>query len=272
MAYASKADGSVGERAVFFDATAAGKAGKKGLPDGLKVDVDGQPVRDRPGRRARVHARTASTWARIVTGEPTANCAFGDDGSTLYMTANDKLMRIRLRTAGCRRIVTWRSKPDADSDRASGGTASSAGCRRPGSARLPPAARGGGDARAGAAGRRHRGVHDLRARASSSAARCWRASSARPSPTATAPRASTAPTTSRRWRPSVAVMAAMGVLIQAMVWLGMPHAAGLAADAVLRLHRHVRRRRRHALHADPGRPAAARRTRRASPSPTSCAR
>ena len=36
----------------------------------------------------------------IVTGEPTANCAFGDDGQTLYMTANDKLTRIRLRTRG----------------------------------------------------------------------------------------------------------------------------------------------------------------------------
>jgi gluconolactonase len=36
----------------------------------------------------------------IVTGEPTANCAFGDDGHTLYMTANDKLTRIRLKTRG----------------------------------------------------------------------------------------------------------------------------------------------------------------------------
>jgi hypothetical protein len=36
------------------------------------------------------------------------------------------------------------------------------------------------------------------------------------------PRASTAPTTCRPPRPSVAGMAAMGVLIQAMVWLGLP--------------------------------------------------
>ena len=39
---------------------------------------------------------------------------------------------------------------------------------------------------------------------------------------ATAPRASTAPTTCRRMAASVASMAGMGVLIQAMVWLGMP--------------------------------------------------
>jgi gluconolactonase len=36
----------------------------------------------------------------IVTGQPTANCAFGDDGSTLYITANDRLLRVRLKTVG----------------------------------------------------------------------------------------------------------------------------------------------------------------------------
>jgi gluconolactonase len=35
-----------------------------------------------------------------MTGETTSNVAFGDDGSTLYMTANHKLMRIRLTTKG----------------------------------------------------------------------------------------------------------------------------------------------------------------------------
>ena len=36
----------------------------------------------------------------IVTGVPTANCGFGDDGSTLYLTANDKLCRVRTTTKG----------------------------------------------------------------------------------------------------------------------------------------------------------------------------
>jgi gluconolactonase len=47
-----------------------------------------------------VFAPAGKHLGTIVTGEPTANCAFGDDGSTLYMTANDKLTRIRLRTRG----------------------------------------------------------------------------------------------------------------------------------------------------------------------------
>ncbi|HEV2131183.1 MAG TPA: SMP-30/gluconolactonase/LRE family protein, partial [Longimicrobiaceae bacterium] len=36
----------------------------------------------------------------IETGQATANVAFGDDGSTLYMTAHSYLMRIRTRTRG----------------------------------------------------------------------------------------------------------------------------------------------------------------------------
>jgi len=36
----------------------------------------------------------------ILTGTPTANCGFGDDGSTLYITANDRLIRVRTKTKG----------------------------------------------------------------------------------------------------------------------------------------------------------------------------
>jgi gluconolactonase len=36
----------------------------------------------------------------IETGQPTANCAFGDDGATLYMTADGDLLRIRTHTLG----------------------------------------------------------------------------------------------------------------------------------------------------------------------------
>jgi len=36
----------------------------------------------------------------IVTGQATSNCAFGDDGRTLYMTADMYLMRVRLKAKG----------------------------------------------------------------------------------------------------------------------------------------------------------------------------
>jgi len=35
-----------------------------------------------------------------VTGRVTSNCAFGEDGSTLFMTADSFVLRIRLRTKG----------------------------------------------------------------------------------------------------------------------------------------------------------------------------
>jgi gluconolactonase len=38
---------------------------------------------------------------RIETGEATANCAFGNDGSTLYITADMYLCRIETKTKGC---------------------------------------------------------------------------------------------------------------------------------------------------------------------------
>ena len=84
---------------MFFDATSFVKAGKKGLPDGLKVDVDGNLFATGPGG-VFVFSPAGKHLGTIVTGEPTANCAFGDDGQTLYMTANDKLTRIRLKTRG----------------------------------------------------------------------------------------------------------------------------------------------------------------------------
>jgi gluconolactonase len=41
------------------------------------------------------------TWlGRINPGVPTANCAFGDDGSTLYVTADMYLCRIKTNTKG----------------------------------------------------------------------------------------------------------------------------------------------------------------------------
>ena len=99
MAYDVDSHGNASNRRVFFDATAAAKAGKKGLPDGLKADVDGNLFATGPGG-VYVFTPGGKHLGTIVTGEPTANCAFGDDGHTLYMTANDKLMRIRLKTRG----------------------------------------------------------------------------------------------------------------------------------------------------------------------------
>jgi gluconolactonase len=99
MAYDVRPDGTIGNGRVFFDATSLARAGKPGLPDGLKVDRAGNLFASGPGGIF-IFSPTGKHLGTIVTGQPTANCAFGDDGSTLYMTANDRLVRVRLKTKG----------------------------------------------------------------------------------------------------------------------------------------------------------------------------
>jgi gluconolactonase len=98
MAYDLAKDGTVSNGRVFFDTTPLRKNGPGG-PDGLKVDRDGNVFTTGPGGVVVVSPK-GEYLGTIVTGVPTANCGFGDDGSTLYMTANDKLCRVRTTTKG----------------------------------------------------------------------------------------------------------------------------------------------------------------------------
>jgi len=98
MAYPLQADGAVGVGRLFFDATPLKKDGPGG-PDGLKVDEDGNLFAAGPGGILVLTAK-GEHLGTIHTGVQTANCAFGGDGSTLYITANDMLCRIKTRTKG----------------------------------------------------------------------------------------------------------------------------------------------------------------------------
>lgn len=99
MAYDVRADGRVGRGRVFFDATALAKSGKRGSPDGMKVDARGNLFASGPGGIL-VFSPAGKHLGTLLTGDLTANCAFGDDGSMLYMTVNHKLLRVRLTTKG----------------------------------------------------------------------------------------------------------------------------------------------------------------------------
>jgi len=50
-----------------------------------------------------VLSASGQALGRILTGRAAANCAFGEDGRTLFITAGDRLMRIRARVTG----VQW---------------------------------------------------------------------------------------------------------------------------------------------------------------------
>jgi gluconolactonase len=98
MAYPVKPDGTLDKGKVFFDATSLVK-GLPGLPDGMKVDRNGNLFATGPGG-VNVFAPDGTHLGRIDTGQATANCGWGNDGSTLYITADGYLCRIRTTTKG----------------------------------------------------------------------------------------------------------------------------------------------------------------------------
>ena len=72
---------------------------RRGLPDGLKIDTQGNLFATGPGG-VLILTPDGSHLGTILTGQATGNCAFGDDGRSLYMTADMYLMRIRLTATG----------------------------------------------------------------------------------------------------------------------------------------------------------------------------
>jgi gluconolactonase len=98
MAYGVKTDGTLENGRIFFDAASLA-AGRKGLPDGLKVDAKGNVFATGPGG-VLVLSPAGRHLGTINPGEATANCAWGGDGSILYLTADMYLCRIKTSTKG----------------------------------------------------------------------------------------------------------------------------------------------------------------------------
>lgn len=99
MAYPVGEDGQTGAGKVLYDATPLVEKGWPGLPDGLKVDQEGNIWTTGPGG-VLVLSPAGKLLGRIETGRPTANCAWGEDGSVLYLTAQNYLVRIATGTKG----------------------------------------------------------------------------------------------------------------------------------------------------------------------------
>lgn len=99
MKYPLSATGIALKGKILFDATPMSKSGLKGAPDGIKVDEKGNIWGTGPGG-VLVISPKGELLARIETGQATANCAWGDDGSTLYMTADMYLCRVKTKVKG----------------------------------------------------------------------------------------------------------------------------------------------------------------------------
>jgi len=98
MAFPVEADDTLGPGRVFYDATS--QINKlPGLPDGMKVDREGHLFAAGPGGIL-VFAPDATPLGRIDTGQCTANCNWGDDGSVLYIAADEYVCRVQTSTRG----------------------------------------------------------------------------------------------------------------------------------------------------------------------------
>ena len=98
MSFPVNADGTLGAAHVFADVTEMAKA-HPGLPDGLKIDAHGNLWATGPGGIL-LFSPDGKRLGRIETGERTANCNWGDDGTTLYVTADTYLCRIKTKVKG----------------------------------------------------------------------------------------------------------------------------------------------------------------------------
>jgi gluconolactonase len=99
MAYDVKPDGTLGKGREFYNVTSWVEEGRKGLPDGLKVDNAGNLFATGPGG-VLVLSPDGKLLGLIATGEATANCAWGEDGSVLYICVDMYLCRLKTTTKG----------------------------------------------------------------------------------------------------------------------------------------------------------------------------
>jgi gluconolactonase len=90
MAYDLHEDGSIESERVFFNSWG----------DGLTVDQSGNVYVAEPERGVLVINPQGVLLGRFLTDNRTSNVAFGDDGTSLYNTADSYLLRVRLNAKG----------------------------------------------------------------------------------------------------------------------------------------------------------------------------
>lgn len=97
-AFAMLPGGTMGPGQVFFNAHDL--EGKPGACDGMTVDAKGNLFATIPGGVG-IFTPAGKQLGLLATGDRTANCEFGgEDGSTLFIAANHRVLRIRTTTKG----------------------------------------------------------------------------------------------------------------------------------------------------------------------------
>jgi gluconolactonase len=96
MRYDVQPDGTVANGRIFADVT---RITENGLPDGMKLDVKGNIYATGPGG-VWIFSPEGKHLGTIKPPETPANCNWGGDGRSLYITARTGLYRIRLSVEG----------------------------------------------------------------------------------------------------------------------------------------------------------------------------
>jgi gluconolactonase len=84
---------SVTNARIFYDATGIQE---QGLPDGFKIDKQGNVFASGPGGLW-IFDKTGKLLGKVKLASNTANCAFADDEKTLYITSDMFLLRLKMR-------------------------------------------------------------------------------------------------------------------------------------------------------------------------------
>lgn len=95
VAFEMKADASLGEKRILNNASEFMKE-FPGLPDGMAVHSSGTLFGSGPGG-IYVMTPQGKLIGRMVTGGRTSNCTFDEDESTLYITNDANLCRVRMK-------------------------------------------------------------------------------------------------------------------------------------------------------------------------------
>jgi gluconolactonase len=94
-AFDVRPDGSLANGRIVLDMASS----DPGVPDGLKVDLQGNVFCTGPGG-VWVCRRDGTLLGRIILPELPANLAWGEDGSVLFVTARTSVYRLQTRTRG----------------------------------------------------------------------------------------------------------------------------------------------------------------------------
>ena len=96
MRYDVAPNGTISNGRMFYDLA---DAKEQGIPDGMKVDSKGNVYAAGP-EGVWVFSSDGKHLGTIQPGETAANCNWGDDGKTLYITASTGIYRIRVNVPG----------------------------------------------------------------------------------------------------------------------------------------------------------------------------